>query len=106
MNEPTPAPDELAEQRDHGLAIEQPLPDLVIPRTSLTRWLHGRKARQSAVGALIDRLDSNPPLVKVTHPRTGAPVARIAAERGRVVGVELENGERLGEWHIRLGSRR
>jgi phytoene dehydrogenase-like protein len=27
--------------------------------------------------------------------RTGAPVTRIAAERGRVVGVELDNGERL-----------
>jgi phytoene dehydrogenase-like protein len=27
--------------------------------------------------------------------RTGAPVARIAAERGRVVGVQLEDGERL-----------
>ena len=27
--------------------------------------------------------------------RTNAPVARIAAERGRVVGVELEDGERL-----------
>jgi phytoene dehydrogenase-like protein len=27
--------------------------------------------------------------------RTGAPVTRIAAERGRVVGAELENGERV-----------
>jgi hypothetical protein len=34
----------------------QPLPDLVVPRTSLTRWLHGRKRSQSTLGRLIERV--------------------------------------------------
>ena len=34
----------------------QPLPDLVIPRSDLTRRLHGRKTGQSFVGKLVNRI--------------------------------------------------